>query len=154
MRKEGFPEVTGEPGIPIRYNDTWNPVKLEDVVEEDLGKFRSRDSCRRWHAVKHLGETVHYHVNGIVAVPCLGQASDEIHSHLFPAMAWQRQGLQESRWPLVARFVALAGITGAYEFTDVIRHHRPVEVALNALLSFSYPDALRMEYRGVSSIMR
>ena len=79
----------------------------------------------------HLGSTIHYCHDGVLATTISGQIRNEIYAHFLPFGFWNSQGLETSLFHRVVSLLQLAGRAALYELSDISCHALPPEVASN-----------------------
>lgn len=88
----GLPKVTHKTDIPIRHNIFWPAIKLDNIVEIELGGTRRVKGLGTWDEMSHFRETVDHHKIGVVLAKGAWQTDDKIHADVLPRTIKDREG--------------------------------------------------------------
>src|SRR5690348_9780764 len=100
-------------------------MQPQDVVNIQLCQLLGGVDVPDGNKVRALGQAVHSHPYGVVALLSLWQSDDEIHTDLISFPYRDFQGLEQSRRPLVLRLYSPTGVTMSDIQSDVPSHPLP-----------------------------
>ena len=77
----------------------------------------------------HLGGTIHYYHDGVLAITARGQIRDKVDAYFLPFGLWYGQGLETFLFHCVVYLLQLAGWAALNKLSDISCHALPPEVA-------------------------
>jgi hypothetical protein len=118
-------EVASEAGIAIMNQLRAESMMFDHCTHIQVSKFSCRNSSATGDNMRHLGQLVHEHRDGIKPSSSGRQSRDQIHGDAFPKARRDLKGLQQPSRFLCASLIALAILAGSNELLYILVQSRP-----------------------------
>jgi len=108
--------MTKKFGVTIGYHALWNAMQSHNLLEIEVGHLSSIIGGMARDEVRHLGESINNHHNGVFVPLGPRQTRDEIQANVLP------RGLRNGEWRIqsLGQRMALGHLTSRTSFNEML----------------------------------